>query len=142
MVLAAPGKLLVDFGMRRAHGAEAGLMAARASYIAGFAGTATVLAGSDFGIPLYGTMAHSFIEAFDDEAAAFEAFARSRPDNLVLLLDTYDTEAAARKVVALAPRLQAQPASRSAACGSTAATLSRCREACARILDRGRPCAT
>jgi nicotinate phosphoribosyltransferase len=107
-VLAAPNKLLVDFGMRRAHGAEAGLMAARASYIAGFAGTATVLAGEQFGIPLYGTMAHSFIEAFDDEAAAFESFARSRPDNVVLLLDTYDTEAAARKVVALAPRLKAQ----------------------------------
>ncbi|MGB6749630.1 MAG: nicotinate phosphoribosyltransferase [Xanthobacteraceae bacterium] len=106
-VLAAPNKLLVDFGMRRAHGAEAGLMAARAAYIAGFAGTATVLAGEDFGIPLYGTMAHSFIEAFDDEAAAFESFARSRPDNVVLLLDTYDSEAAARKVVALAPRLKA-----------------------------------
>jgi nicotinate phosphoribosyltransferase len=106
-VLAAPGKLLVDFGMRRAHGAEAGLMAARASYIAGFAGTATVLAGEKFGIPLFGTMAHSFIEAFDDEAAAFESFARARPDNVVLLLDTYDTEAAARKVVALAPQLKA-----------------------------------
>ena len=107
MVLAAPNKVLVDFGLRRAHGAEAGLMAARASYLAGFAGTATVLAGRDFGIPIYGTMAHSFIEAFDDEMAAFAAFARSRPDNLVLLLDTYDTEAAARKVVALAPRLKA-----------------------------------
>lgn len=106
-VLAAPDKLLVDFGLRRAHGAEAGLMAARASFLAGFAGTATVLAGEDFGIPLYGTMAHSFIESFDDEAAAFEAFARARPDNLTLLLDTYDTEAAARKVVALAPRLKA-----------------------------------
>jgi nicotinate phosphoribosyltransferase len=106
-VLAAPGKLLVDFGFRRAHGAEAGLMAARASYLAGFAGTATVLAGRDFGIPLYGTMAHSFIEAFDDETAAFAAFAQSRPDNLVFLLDTFDTEAAARKVVALAPRLEA-----------------------------------
>ncbi len=105
-MLAAPGKLLVDFGLRRAHGAEAGLMAARASYLAGFAGTATVLAGEQFAIPLYGTMAHSFIESFDDEAAAFETFARSRPDNLTLLLDTYDTEAAARKVVALAPRLK------------------------------------
>jgi nicotinate phosphoribosyltransferase len=99
--------VLVDFGLRRAHGAEAGLMAARASYIAGFAGTATVLAGEMFGIPLFGTMAHSFIEAFDDETAAFETYARARPDNLVLLLDTYDTEAAARKVVALAPRLKA-----------------------------------
>jgi nicotinate phosphoribosyltransferase len=107
MKLAAPDKLLVDFGLRRAHGAEAGLLAARASYLAGFAGTATVLAGEMFGIPLYGTMAHSFIEAFDDETAAFETFARARPDNLVLLLDTYDTDAAARKVVALAPRLKA-----------------------------------
>jgi len=106
-VLAAPNKLLVDFGLRRAHGAEAGLMAARASYVAGFAGTATVLAGQMFGIPLFGTMAHSFIEAFDDEATAFETFARMRPDNVVLLLDTYDTEKAARKVVALAPKLKA-----------------------------------
>jgi nicotinate phosphoribosyltransferase len=107
MRLAAPDKVLVDFGLRRAHGAEAGLMAARASYLTGFAGTATVLAGEMFGLPLYGTMAHSFIETFDDETAAFETFARARPDNLVLLLDTYDTEAAARKVVALAPRLKA-----------------------------------
>jgi nicotinate phosphoribosyltransferase len=107
MVLAAPGKLLVDFGLRRAHGAEAGLLAARACYIAGFAGTATMLAEPTFGVPIYGTMAHSFVQAFDDETAAFEAFARSRPQNLVLLIDTYDTEAAARKVVALAPRLKA-----------------------------------
>ncbi len=106
MVLAAPGKQLVDFGLRRAHGAEAGLMAARASYLAGFAGTATVLAAKDFGIPIFGTMAHSFIQAHDDETSAFSAFARSRPDNLVLLIDTYDTEAAARKVVKLAPRLK------------------------------------
>jgi nicotinate phosphoribosyltransferase len=108
MVLAAPGKLLVDFGLRRAHGAEAGLLAARASYIAGFAGTATMLAEPAFGIPIYGTMAHSFVQAFDDETAAFEAFARSRPENLVLLIDTYDTEAAAHKVVDLAPRLRAE----------------------------------
>jgi nicotinate phosphoribosyltransferase len=104
--LAAPNKVLVDFGFRRAHGAEAGLMAARASYIVGFAGTATVLAGQEFGIPIYGTMAHSFIESFDDEVKAFAAFARSRPDNLVLLIDTYDTEAATHKVVALAPKLR------------------------------------
>jgi nicotinate phosphoribosyltransferase len=107
MVLAAPGKLLVDFGLRRAHGAEAGLMTARASFLAGFAGSATVLAEKEFGIPTYGTMAHSFIQIFDDESAAFEAFARARPQNLTLLIDTYDTEAAARKVVALAPRLKA-----------------------------------
>jgi nicotinate phosphoribosyltransferase len=106
-VLAAPGKLLVDFGLRRAHGAEAGLMAARASYIAGFAGTATVLAEKLYGIPLFGTMAHSFVQAFDDESTAFESFARARPQNLTLLIDTYDTEAGARRVVALAPRLRA-----------------------------------
>jgi nicotinate phosphoribosyltransferase len=105
MVLAAPGKLLVDFGLRRAHGAEAGLMAARASYLAGFAGTSTVLAERRFGIPTFGTMAHSFIQAHADEAVAFEHFARSRPNNLTFLVDTYDTEAAVRKVVAIAPRL-------------------------------------
>ncbi|MBI2312252.1 MAG: nicotinate phosphoribosyltransferase [Betaproteobacteria bacterium] len=107
-VLAAPAKLLVDFGLRRAHGAEAGLLAARASYLAGFSGTATVLAGARFGIPVYGTMAHSFVQAHDDEPAAFEHFARSFPGNAVLLIDTYDTEAAARKVVALAPKLAAE----------------------------------
>jgi nicotinate phosphoribosyltransferase len=107
MVLAAPGRLLVDFGLRRAHGAEAGLMAARASTIAGFAGTATILADHDFGIPIYGTMAHSFVEAYGSESAAFESFARARPNNLTLLLDTYDTETAARRVVALAPKLAA-----------------------------------
>jgi nicotinate phosphoribosyltransferase len=107
VMLAAPGKLLVDFGLRRAHGAEAGLMAARASYIAGFAGTATVLADRLFGIPTFGTMAHSYVQTHDDEMAAFESFARARPNNLTLLIDTYDTEAAARKVVALAPRLKA-----------------------------------
>ena len=106
LVLLARNKLLVDFGLRRAHGAEAGLMAARASYIAGFAGTATLLAEKSFGIPTYGTMAHSFVQAFDSESAAFEAFAHARPVNLTLLIDTYDTEAAARKVVALAPRLR------------------------------------
>jgi nicotinate phosphoribosyltransferase len=106
VALAAGKRVVVDFGFRRAHGAEAGLMAARASYIAGFAGTATVLAEKRFGIPTFGTMAHSFIEAHDDEVAAFENFARSRPNNLTLLIDTYDTEAAARKVVALAPRLK------------------------------------
>src|SRR3954462_341309 len=78
MVLAAPGRQLVDFGLRRAHSAEAGLLAARASYLAGFAGTATVLANRAFGIPVFGTMAHSFIQAHDDEATAFERFARVR----------------------------------------------------------------
>ncbi len=107
LVLAAPGKTLIDFGLRRAHGSEAGLLAARASYLAGFAGSATIPAAPLFGVPIFGTMAHSFIQAHDSEEAAFAAFARSRPDNLVLLIDTYDTECGARKVVDLAPRLAA-----------------------------------
>lgn len=77
-VLAAPDQLLVDFGMRRAHGAEAALLAARANYLAGFAGTATVLAGMQFGIPVFGTMAHSLIQAYDREEDAFGAL-RRRP---------------------------------------------------------------
>jgi nicotinate phosphoribosyltransferase len=105
LVLAAPGKALLDFGLRRAHGAEAGLLAARAAYLAGFAGSATTLAETFFGVPTVGTMAHSFVQAHVDETEAFERFARARPANVVLLLDTYDTEAAARKVVELAPRL-------------------------------------
>ena len=108
MVLAAPGKLLLDFGLRRAHSAEAGLLAARASYLAGFTGTATVPAAALYGIPIFGTMAHSFIQAHEDEARAFVDFARVRPDGVVLLLDTFDTEAAAEKVVALAPGLDAE----------------------------------
>jgi nicotinate phosphoribosyltransferase len=105
-VLVAPGKLLVDFGLRRTHGAEAGLFAARAGYLAGLSGTSTVLAGPVFGIPLYGTMAHSFIQVHDSETEAFENFARTQAGGVVLLLDTYDTETAAEKVVALAPRLR------------------------------------
>ncbi len=107
-VLAAEGRLLVDFGLRRAHGAEAGLLAARASYLAGFGGSSNVLAEHEYGIPGYGTMAHSFVQAHEDEALAFEHFAHAQPDNVVLLIDTYDTEAAAEKVAALAPRLMAQ----------------------------------
>jgi len=105
ITLSAPGKLLIDFGLRRAHGAEAGLFAARASYLAGFSGTSTVLAGKMYGIPLFGTIAHSFILAHDSETLAFEHFAESQPDNVVLLIDTYDTEKGANKVVDLAPRL-------------------------------------
>jgi nicotinate phosphoribosyltransferase len=107
-VLAAPGKLLVDFGLRRAHGAEAGLLAARSAYLAGFAGSATVLAGWRYGIPTFGTMAHSFVQAHESETNAFLDFARAHPDNTTLLIDTYDTEAGAAKVVALVPRLRAE----------------------------------
>jgi nicotinate phosphoribosyltransferase len=106
--LVTDGNPLIALGLRWAHGAEAGLLAARASYLAGFAGTATVLAGMTYDIPIYGTMAHSFVQAHRDETTAFEHFALAQPNNVVLLIDTYDTEAAASKVVALAPRLRQQ----------------------------------
>jgi nicotinate phosphoribosyltransferase len=106
-VLAAPGKILSDFGLRTAHGAEAGLFSARASYIAGFTSAANVLAGERYGIPIVGTMAHSFVQVHGDEMQAFENFARARPDGVILLIDTYDIEAGTRKVVELAPRLKA-----------------------------------
>jgi nicotinate phosphoribosyltransferase len=102
--LAAGQRTLVDFGMRRAHGAEAALLAARACYVAGFDATATVEAGRLFGIPITGTMAHSFVQAHDDETAAFRDFAGVHPRGLTLLIDTYDTVRAARAVVDLAKR--------------------------------------
>jgi nicotinate phosphoribosyltransferase len=108
MVTAAMGRPLIDFGLRRAHGAEAGMLAARAAFIAGFAGTSNVLAGARYGVPTFGTMAHSFVQAHDDESAAFEHFALSHPENVVLLIDTYDTEAGAAKVVGLAAGLRAR----------------------------------
>lgn len=106
IVLEAQGKSLIDFGLRRSHGSEAGLLAARASYLAGFTGTATVLAGVQFGVPVYGTMAHSFVQAHEDEVEAFEHFAYAQPENVVLLIDTYDTERGAEKVVVLASSLK------------------------------------
>jgi len=105
-VLVAQGKKLVDFGLRRAHGAEAGLLAARAAYLAGYDSTATVLAGSRFGIPVVGTMAHSFVQAHDDEAQAFVDFARAFPKGTIFLVDTYDTEAGVQKVASIAPQLE------------------------------------
>jgi nicotinate phosphoribosyltransferase len=105
--LAAPGKQLIEFGGRRAHGAEAAVLAARAAYLAGFAGTSNVLAGIRFNIPTLGTMAHSYIEAHDVEGDAFLSYARAQPQHVALLLDTYDTEAAARRVVTLAQELAA-----------------------------------
>jgi len=105
--LAAGDRMLIDFGLRRAHAGEAGLLSARAAYLAGFAGTATTLAGMRFGIPVFGTMAHSYVQAHDDEADAFEHFARAQPGNATLLIDSYDTEQGAAKVVDVARRLQA-----------------------------------
>ncbi|HSD55113.1 MAG TPA: nicotinate phosphoribosyltransferase [Burkholderiales bacterium] len=104
-VLAARGRRLVDFGMRRAHGAEAAIHASRAAFLAGFDATATVEAGRRFGIPLSGTMAHSFVEAHDREEEALRNFVAARGRRTALLIDTYDTERAARRVVELAREL-------------------------------------
>jgi nicotinate phosphoribosyltransferase len=99
--LAAGSRNLADFGMRRSQGAEAALCTARACYIAGFDATATVEAGREFGIPLTGTMAHSFVLSHPSEARAFRDFARCNPHDVTLLIDTYDTLAAAHEVVEL-----------------------------------------
>ena len=106
-VAAARGKQLVDFGMRRAHEADAGVLAARAAYLAGFDATATVEAGRRFGIPLSGTLAHSFIEAHDSEEQAFRNFVLSCPERTTLLIDTYDSARGLQRVIALARELAA-----------------------------------
>jgi nicotinate phosphoribosyltransferase len=107
-VEAAEGRRLVEFGLRRAHGGEAGLKAARASYLAGFDATSDVLAGQRFGIPIAGTMAHSYVECFEHETDAFEAYTRSYPDGATLLIDTYDTVEGARRAVRVARDLAAR----------------------------------
>ncbi|HEY0682262.1 MAG TPA: nicotinate phosphoribosyltransferase [Steroidobacter sp.] len=104
--LAAPKAQLIDFGMRRAHGAEAGCLASRASYIAGIDATATVEASYRYGIPRAGTMAHSFVQAHELESQAFLNFARCHPQNIVLLIDTYDVVRGAERVVEVAHRLR------------------------------------
>ena len=101
VVHVAAGRPLIDFGMRRAHGAEAACLAARATAVAGFAGTATVEAGRRYGLALYGTMAHSFVQAHERERDAFEGYARGELQPTTLLIDTYDVLAAAHEVVAL-----------------------------------------
>jgi nicotinate phosphoribosyltransferase len=106
--LAAPQAQLVDFGMRRAHGAEAACLCSRASYIAGFDATATVEASRQFGIPLAGTMAHSFVQAHELEVEAFRRFAECHPQNVVLLIDTYDTARGARRAAQLAKELRSR----------------------------------
>jgi nicotinate phosphoribosyltransferase len=104
--IAARGPRLNDFGLRRAHEADAGLLASRAAFLAGFHATATVEAARRFGIPVSGTLAHSFIEAHASESEAFRHFVASRPREAVLLIDTYDSRAAARRVAALARDLE------------------------------------
>jgi nicotinate phosphoribosyltransferase len=104
VVDAAAGRRVVDFGMRRTHGAEAALMAARASYVAGVHATSNVLAGSLYGIPVAGTMAHSFVQAHEDEIDAFRNFVTSYPET-TLLVDTYDTIEGVRNVIRLSEEL-------------------------------------
>ncbi len=103
--IAAKGTVLVDFGLRRAHGTDAGMKAARSSYIGGFAGTSNVLAGKEYVIPVFGTMAHSFILAYGDEKKAFEAFARYYPENTIFLVDTYNTVEGIKNAIEIAKKL-------------------------------------
>jgi nicotinate phosphoribosyltransferase len=103
---AAQGRDLVDFSLRRTPGTDSGLKVARSCYIAGFGGTSNALAGQRYGIPVSGTMAHSFITAFEEEIDSFRAFAQTFPENTVLLIDTYDTVAGAWKAVEVAKEMR------------------------------------
>jgi len=100
IVHAAEGRGVVEFGARRAHGPEAGVLAARAAYLSGFAGTSNVEAGFRFDIPTSGTIAHSFVMAMPDELEAFRRYSQIFPETSVLLVDTYDTLAAVDKIIA------------------------------------------
>lgn len=104
IVTAAAGLPVVDFGLRRMHGADAGLKSARAFHIAGVSATSNLLAGRTYGVPVAGTMAHSYIQAHDDEIEAFRAFNSLYPQT-ILLVDTYDSMEGVRKVIALAKEL-------------------------------------
>jgi len=101
-VHAAAGRPVIDFSLRRTHGVDAGMKIARCSYLAGAAGTSNVLAGMVWGIPTFGTMAHSFVQSFESERDAFLAFARAFPTNSTFLVDTYDTIRGVRIAVAVA----------------------------------------
>lgn len=105
-VLAARGRPVVEFGLRRTHGIDAGMKAARCAFIAGASMSSNVLAGLHYGIPPSGTMAHSYVSAFPREIDAFRAFPRSFPARTTLLLDTYDTLTAARKAVVVAKEME------------------------------------
>jgi len=105
-VLAAQGREVIDFGLRRAHGAEAAVLGARACFLAGYSATATVQAGQRFDIPLAGTLAHAFIQAHDSEEQAFAAAARTCPGGCALLVDTYDVPRALDRVARLALHLR------------------------------------
>jgi nicotinate phosphoribosyltransferase len=96
-IYAAKGRPVIDFSLRRTQGADAGLAVARASYLTGFTGTSNVLAGKLYGIPIFGTMAHSYITSFPEEIEAFRVFARNFPGIITLLIDTYDNFAGPAK---------------------------------------------
>lgn len=98
IVTSAKDRSVIEFGSRRAHGPQAALLAARASYIAGCIGTSNALAGSKFGIPVFGTMAHSFVMSFEKEQTAFKQFIKTFPTGY-LLVDTYDSIAAIKKII-------------------------------------------
>jgi nicotinate phosphoribosyltransferase len=106
VVLAAEGRSVIDFSARRVHGADAALKVARASYVGGCSGTSCTLAGMIYGIPVYGTMAHSYVMSFPNELEAFCAFAEDFPDNVLLLIDTYDTIRGAENAVKVAKVLE------------------------------------
>ncbi len=103
---AAGGRPLIDFSLRRTQGHWAGIKVARSTYIAGFTATSNVLAGKIYGIPISGTMAHSFITAFDNEYDAFHAYSKVFPETTVLLIDTYDTIEGAKNAVRVARELE------------------------------------
>ncbi|HYO84296.1 MAG TPA: nicotinate phosphoribosyltransferase [Bryobacteraceae bacterium] len=103
VVTAARGRAVVEFGSRRAHGPEAGLLGARAAFIGGCAGTSNVAAGQRFAIPVFGTSAHSWVLAFNDETEAFAALQRLLGTGTVYLIDSFDTVAGARRAAALGP---------------------------------------
>lgn len=105
---AAAGDPIIEFGLRRAQGINGAMAASRAAYIGGCTGTSNVLAGMRYGIPVMGTHAHSWIMAFNDEKAAFEAYARTLPNNCIFLVDTYDTLAGVRNAIHIAKNLQQQ----------------------------------
>ena len=90
---------VVDFGSRRAHGPEAGILAARAAYVGGCSGTSNIYAAQRFDIPVYGTMAHSWVETFDEEMESFRKYEKVFPANTALLIDTYDTIQAIKNIV-------------------------------------------
>jgi nicotinate phosphoribosyltransferase len=106
VVHAAKGKAVIEFGLRREHGIDAGMKVARSSYIAGCQGTSNVLAGFRYGIPVFGTMAHSFVMSYEKEIDAFRAFAKTFPNNSTLLIDTYDDIAGAEKAATVAKELE------------------------------------